>query len=190
MFNVVVRTVFICLLALITASCAPPVIRSDLLQQATPDFSLSDMVIHPNEYRGKLFVLGGIIASTRLIEKGSLIEALSVPVDSNGYLLDLNAVRGRFLALYPKDRGLLDPLIYTRGRKVTIAGEFLDVSPGKIDDLGYAFPFFEIKEIYLWQEIREVRVVPYPYPWYPYPYSPYSPWPYRPWGPYYGPWYW
>jgi outer membrane lipoprotein len=154
------------------------------MQQATLNFSLPDMVIHPANYRGKLFVLGGIIASTRLTEKGSLIEALCVPVDSNGYLLDLSAARGRFLALYPKGQGLLDPLIYTKGRKVTVAGEFLDVSPGKIDDMGYAFPFFEIKDIYLWQEIKDVRVVPYPYPWYPYPYWPYYyDWPYYRWNP-------
>jgi starvation-inducible outer membrane lipoprotein len=64
------------------------------------------------------------------------------------------------------------------------------VSPGKIDDMGYAFPFFEIKDIYLWQEIKDVRVVPYPYPWYPYSYWPYYDWPYYRWNPHYGPRYW
>jgi outer membrane lipoprotein len=157
------------------------------MQQATLNFSIPDMVTHPANHRGKLFVLGGIIASTRLMEKGSLIEAVCVPVDSNGYFLDLRAVRGRFLALYPKDQGLLDPLIYTKGRKVTIVGEFLDVSPGKIDDMGYAFPFFEIKDVYLWPEVTEVWVAPYPYSWYPYPYWPYYDWPYYRWSPHYGP---
>jgi len=179
-----------CLIVLLLASCATPVLRSDLARQASPDVPLPDMLARPEIYRGRLFMLGGILASTRLTDKGALLEAVYVPVDSNGQFLAGGGAAGRFLALYPKEQGLLDPLIFTKGRRVTVAAVFLSVSPGKIDTVDYTFPFLEIKDIYLWPEISEVLVAPYPYSWYPYPHWPYAPWPYRPWGPYYGPWWW
>ncbi len=176
------------LVLLLAVSCASPVIRSDLMREAAKDVPLTEMAKDPQTYQGRLFVLGGVIASCRLTEAGSLIEALYVPVDSNGYLLDSSQAGGRFLALYPKEQGLLDPLIYARGRRVTIAAEFKEVRPGKIDTMAYSYPFFEIKYVYLWPRLRVVRVVPYPYYGYPYPYWPYD-WPYYQGYPYYPP-YW
>ncbi len=185
-YVMMVTRVCACFIALILASCAAPVLRSDLAREASPNVPFPDMVAHPENYKGRLFALGGILASTRLMERGALLEAVYVPVDSNGQFLAVGAAAGRFLALYPKEQGLLDPLIFTKGRRVTVAAVFVDVSPGKIDTVDYTFPFFEIKDIYLWPEITEIRFVPYPM--YPQPLWPYSPWPYRPWGPYYGPW--
>ena len=158
------------------------------MQQAAIFVPWADLERGPDAYRGKLFVLGGIIASSRLIETGSLIEAAYVPVDSNGYLLDANNPGGRFSAFYPRAKGILDPLMYRKGRMVTIVAEFVELRQGKIDEMSYNFPFFEIIDLYLWQELRLIPVAPYPYPWYPYPWYPYPYWPHY--GPYYRPWYW
>ena len=40
-------------------------------------------------------------------------------------LLDLERAQGRFLAVYPRSRGILDPMIYSKGRLVTLAGTFV-----------------------------------------------------------------
>ena len=134
----------------------------------------------PDNFKGKLFILGGLIVETRLVEKGSQIEALSVPVDSLGYLQDAGHSQGRFLALYPRAKGLLDPMVYRRGREVTLAGEFVEVRKGKIDEMDYVYPVFEIRDLYLWEERRD----PYNYPYYdPFYYR--SPSLYDPWGWYY-----
>ena len=149
-------------------------------------------------YKGKLFILGGIIAETRFSEKGSQIEALSVPVDSLGYLQGSDHTQGRFLAVYPRSKGLLDPMVFKQGREITLAGEFVEVRKGKIDEMEYVYPVFEIREIYLWDEHRDYYYSNYYYPYYDpwgwpyggygYPYGYSYPYGY-PWGyPYYRGW--
>jgi outer membrane lipoprotein len=174
------------LVALSAISCAP-VIRRDLMDAAIRNIPLSEVKQHPESYVGKLFVLGGIIADTRVTAEGSLIEALYVTVDSQGYLKDVTP-DGRFQALFPKESGLLDPMIFRKERAITLAGEFVGTRKGKIGEMEYVYPFFKIKEIHLWQERREY----YMYSSYYYPY-PYMYWGGYPWWwdrPYYGPPYW
>lgn len=176
------RFSLIILSTIILFSCAP-VLREEIMKTASLEPSLADMRNNPDAHRGKLFVLGGIIVQTKFIEQGSLIEAVYVPVDSRGYLEKVS--NERFLAILPKEKGLLDPLIYRKDREITLAGEFIETRKGKIDEMVYTYPVFEIKEIYLWEE----RKVYYPYypSWY-YPYWWYEPWPWgRPWGPWWRP---
>lgn len=140
----------------------------------------------PGRFSGKLFILGGVIVETKAVADGSLLEAIFVPVDSMGYLQDISASGGRFLALYPKENGLLDPLIFRKEREITLAGEFIGTRSGVIGEMEYTYPLFEIKEIYLWEEKKEYYITPQFYPnWY-YPYRYYDPWwHYDPWLRYY-----
>ncbi|MEW6570326.1 MAG: Slp family lipoprotein [Nitrospirota bacterium] len=165
--------ILILLLSVFVLSCAP-VIRKDVMKAAIRDFSFTDLRQNPELYRGKLFVLGGIIVSTKGTEKGSLIEALYVPVDSRGHLKGVGTSHNRFLALYPKESGILDPIIFRRDREITLACEFAGTREGKIDEMDYTYPFFLIRELYLWEEEKEYYVAPYyyePYPyWWHYPY--------------------
>ncbi|MCK5427505.1 MAG: Slp family lipoprotein, partial [Thermodesulfovibrionia bacterium] len=64
-------------------------------------------------------------------------------------------------------------------------GVFRGTRLGKIDEMDYSYPFFEIEELYLWEEMRDYYRR-YPYPPSYYPYWRYSPWWYDPWG--YDPW--
>ncbi len=164
-------------------SCAP-VLRQEIIEKATVDVQFSSIRQHPDLYRGKVFILGGLIVSTKLTERGSLIEAVYISADTRGYLKDVKPTNGRFMAIYPKDRGILDPLIYKEGREITIAGEFIETQTGKIGEMEYTYPVFEIKDIYLWEEKKAYYLTP-PYPPYYYPYQyPYpSPYPY-----WYDPW--
>ena len=165
-------------------SCAP-VIRKDLMEASVRDFSMAELQKKPEPYEGKLFVFGGLIAKTKVTPKGSLIEALFVKVDSQGYLKEIGSQQVRFLALYPKEKGILDPVLFQRGRQITLAAEFLGTRKGKLDAMEYIYPFFRIEEIHLWAERKE-----YYYP--PYYYAPYF-WGYPYWGWGYGgvpPWWW
>lgn len=171
------KSYLIVLITMLLFSCAP-VIRKDIMETATINIPLSEVRENPDLYRGKIFILGGIIVNTKIIEKGSLIEAVHMPVDSRGYIEDVNRSNGRFLAFYPKDKGLLDPLIYRKGREITIAGEFIETRTGKIDEMEYTYPLFEIKDIHLWEEIKAYYISP-PYPSWYYPYQ-YPYW-YEPW---------
>ncbi len=175
-------------MALLTA-CSP-VLNRELMREGTRDFSLSYLRETPEVFKGKIFILGGLIFETKLTEKGSQVEALFVPVNSYGYLKSGAYREGRFLAVYPKSKGILDPLIYKKGREITLAGEFIEARKSKIDEMEYVFPVFEIREVYLWDERRDYYgpgYYPYYYPYYrSYPYW-YDPWgrPYpSPYGPY------
>jgi starvation-inducible outer membrane lipoprotein len=66
----------------------------------------------PRSYKGRLFIFGGKIVSTRISDEGSLIEGIYVPVDSKGRLEETKQSNDRFSALYPKEKGLLDPKVY------------------------------------------------------------------------------
>jgi len=178
------------------------VLTREVMKQGMRDVPFNQLRQDPAVYKGKLFILGGIIAETRFSEKGSQIEALSVPVDSLGYLQGSDHTQGRFLAVYPRSKGLLDPMVFKQGREITLAGEFVETRKGKIDEMEYVYPVFEIREIYLWDERRDYYGPNYYYPYgswgpyggYGYPYGgwpygggygyPYSGWPYS--YPYYG----
>ncbi len=167
--------------ALLVLFACSPVLNRELMDQGARDVPFSRLRETPEAYKGKLFILGGLIVETRLIEKGSQIEALSVPVDSHGYLKDTGRSNGRFLAVYPRSKGLLDPLVYKRGREITLAGEFVEARKGKIDEMEYVYPVFEIREVYLWEVQRDYYWPAYYYPYYdPFYYR--SPFLYDPWG--------
>lgn len=167
-------------ICLILFSCAP-VLNRDLMKQGVQNVSFDQLKANPDAHKGKLFILGGIIVETRFIEKGSQIEVLSLSVTSSGYIKERERSMGRFLAISPTDRGLLDPVVYKKGRDVTLAGEFIELRRSKIDDFEYVYPVFEIKEIHLWEEERDYM---FPYPYYPYTYYPHPNW----YNPYWGPW--
>ena len=167
------KRLYLILLAIVVLSSCAPVLREDLMRSASFDVRFSDMRENPDLYKGRLYILGGIIVKTTAVKRGSLIEAIYVPVDSLGYLKGARVSSGRFLAIFPKR--LLDPLFFTKGREVTIAGEFIGTRKGKIEEMEYTYPFFEVKEIYLWEETKEYYYVVPPYPYY-YPYWRYDPW--------------
>ncbi len=158
---------------MVLLSCAP-VIRQDLAGNSVYNFPLTDVIENPGFYKGKTLMFGGVIAKTTLTKEGSLMEALYVPVDSRGYHKGIsNNSTGRFLALFPGNKKLLDPLIFQEKREVTIAGEYIGLRKGKIDEVEYTYPLFRIIELYLWEEEREDYYYRYPrhrfhmgYPWH------------------------
>ncbi len=164
---------------LLVAACARPVIKESLLKEGIRHVSLSALSANKDLYRGKLFILGGIIANTTITSEGSVIEALYVPVDDKGYLKE-EPGRGRYLAIWPKESGILDPMMYRRNRQITVAGTFEGFRKGKLDKATYYFPVFDVVQIFLWSEEPTYPAYYYSpyyygpyYPYYPYYYSPY-----------------
>jgi len=169
------------LIAILLVSACAPVLKGELMKEGSRDVSLDVLRENPDPYRGKLYILGGVIATSKVTDEGTVIEALYLPVDSRGYIKDERDDEGRYLAIFPKSAGFLDPMIYKKNRYITLAGEFTGTRRGKLDEADYIYPVFEIVQIYLWREERY-----YPSPYY-YPYSPYYRYPYR-YDPYYPYW--
>ncbi|HLG29198.1 MAG TPA: Slp family lipoprotein, partial [Candidatus Brocadiales bacterium] len=137
-------------------------------------------------YKGKLYVLGGLIVSTKFTEEDSVIEAAYISVDKNGNLKKTKPSNVRFLATLAKEKGILDPVLYKRGSEITVAGEFTGTKTEEIEKMNYTYPVFDIKEVYLWEEKAEVEGY-YGMPAYAYPYYPYMWDRWGPWGPWWGP---
>lgn len=155
-------------------SCSP-VLSKRLMKEGSREVSFFALRENPDAYKGRLFILGGIIIDTKYTEKGSQIEALYVPVDSYGHLKNTDRSEGRYLAVLSRAAGMLDPVVYHPGREITLAGEFTGTLKGKIDEMEYVYPVFEIEQVYLWQEESAYYTAP-----------PYDMWYY----PYWGPWWW
>ena len=79
------RLLLIILTLVMLSSCAP-VLNNDLMSRGIFDMRASVITEDPDMYRGKLFIMGGIIVNTKATEAGSMIEAVYVPVDSMGFL--------------------------------------------------------------------------------------------------------
>jgi len=164
--------------SLVLLSCVHPVLNKSYLIEGDRNMSFAALRGNPGQYTGKLFILGGVIVRTRLFETGSQIEAMHVPVDGSGYFVESGRSEGRFLAVLTGEGSMLDPAVFRRGRRVTVAGEFIGTRNGRIDEMEYTYPEFRIKQIYLWPMERYYYASPYYYdPWfYPYPYYYWGPW--------------
>ena len=177
-------------LSAVLISCAP-VLDRRLMDEGTRKFDLSSLVQTPDAFKDRLFIFGGVVIDTKLTAEGSQIEGLFVPVDRWGYLADSARYAGRFIAVYPRSKGMLDPMIYKKGRQISLAADFVEVRKAKIDEMEYTYPVFTIRQIHLWDQYADYPAYyyyPYPYPYY-YGYS-YYPYYYDPWPapyPYWGP---
>lgn len=166
-------------LLIFSASCAAPLLKKEILTRAT----VADLVkikASPQAQQGKLFLLGGLIIEVKNEQTGSVIEAVFIDVDDKGYLKE-RKYGPRFIA---ETEDFIDPVIYKAGRKLTIAAEFSGIKKGKIGEMEYDYPLFEIKELYLWPE---EKIEPIPPPWW---YDPWYYWWYDPWWRYRYPPYW
>jgi outer membrane lipoprotein len=162
--------------SLVLYSCAPVLSRS-FLREGDREVSFNALRQYPAEYKGRLYIFGGVIIQTRLTAEGSRIEAMHVPVDRYGYFVERGQSEGRFLAIMPKSESMLDPEVFRKGRRITVAAEFLEVRKDRIDEMEYSYPVFLIRQIYLWPRERAYYPAYYYDPWfYPYPYYFWDPW--------------
>ena len=168
------KAILVIIAMFMLASCAP-VLSPEIMGRGIYEIDFDSLRQNPDSYRGSMYILGGVIVKARVTQEGSLIEALYSPVNDRGYLRGFRGTGERFLALYRGSK-ILDPMIFRKNREITIAGEFIGIRTGKIDDADYIFPLFEIKEFYLWEEPvkREYYYPPphyFPPPYYRYRYN-------------------
>jgi len=171
------RFIILCLLSVSIFSCAHVILREHR-NAAVKDVPFNLLIRNTDAYVGEMFIFGGIIAETKITRQGAEIEIVQSPLDRFGNIIDRDVSEGRFITTTAK---YLDPLIYRKGRDVTVAGILLGSRKQLFGEIEYTFPVFDAKEIYLW---KEEKYYPYPY-LYPYWYDPfYYPPFYYPYGPF------
>jgi outer membrane lipoprotein len=161
--------------ALVQTGCIA-VISAQVRQEADRTITLEQLRARPEAYMGRLVIMGGEIVRTTNVPGSTLLEVLQKPLDSTDRPLETDRSEGRFMVRCDR---YLDPVTYTAGRVVTVAGRVLGTSAAKIGEIDYVYPLLACVEIYLWPET--VYVTPlYPDVWYW--------WEGDPW--YWDPWYW
>jgi outer membrane lipoprotein len=153
--------IFGLLLLILFSGCTP--ISRDLRAQADRTVNFLQVFQNPEAYKGKVVIWGGEIIETINQKDGTtLIVVLQRPLD---WMEEPKFQRseGRFIILA---EGYVDPYVFKRGRRITVAGEILGRKVMRLGELEYPYPLLQSKQLYLWGE--------YYYSPYPYPYSPWG----------------
>lgn len=165
------------------SGCASP-ISKELRQEASKELTFPTVLKNPTAYVGSIVIWGGKIIETHNIAEGSEILASEIPLDYQEMPEAEKYSQGRFIA---KSSTFLDPVVYKKGKKITVAGEIIGKETKPLGKTKYTYPTILIKQIHLW---RRMRLYPYSTPygwgWYgsdygPYDWDwvdPYAPWPY------------
>jgi outer membrane lipoprotein len=157
--------VFGLLLLILFSGCTP--ISKELRAQTDRTVSFRQVFQNPEANKGKIVIWGGEIIETINQKDGTtLIVILQRPLD---WMEEPKFQRseGRFIV---RAEGYVDPYVFKRGRRITVAGEILERKVMRLGELEYPYPLLQSKQLYLWGE--------YYYSPYPYPYRYYRGYPY------------
>jgi outer membrane lipoprotein len=167
----ILRLFLIALLLFAASGCAYP-IAEKYREEAAKDLTFPMVFRDPTAYRGRTVLWGGEIIETTNLQEGTEILILETPLDRRGFPDDAKYSQGRFVAKSPE---FLDPAIYKKGMKVTLAGEISGKETRPLGKTSYTYPVVMIKQLYLWN-VERWAAYPY-YRAYPYWYGPwYTPW--------------
>ncbi len=157
------------LILLLVSGCGYPISKG-LREEARKDVTFPMVLQNPAAYIGSITIWGGNIIETVTNPSGSEIIVLETPLDYMEMPESRKYSQGRFIAKATK---FLDPEVYKKGKKITVAGEIVGKETRPLGKAEYAYPVLMVKQIHLW---RKEPVYVYPpgyYGWY----GPYS-WPY------------
>jgi outer membrane lipoprotein len=108
-------------LALVLQAC-PYAVSPDVAARADRTATFDRLTADPAPFTGKTVILGGVIAETKKLRTGTLIEVVQRELDYWGRPLRTDRTGGRFLVLHPAQ---LDAMIFAPGREITVAGEVM-----------------------------------------------------------------
>jgi outer membrane lipoprotein len=157
------------------------VISQHLRDEAGIPVLFEDLLDFPQEYRGRVVILGGYILEAQNESGGSVLTIIQTPLDWREKPKSRDLSRGRFFVTTGR---FLDPEVYVKGRRLTVGGRVVGVREQTVGGATYRFPNIAAQEIHLWPK-KTYAVGPYyPFydPWYPwgYPYPWWDGYPY--WG--------
>ena len=158
-------------LPVLLLSACTPVISPQLMGQVDRDVAFSALVSRPDEFRGKIVLLGGTIVQTVPKPKETEIEVVQKQISSSGEPSLTDQSEGRYLVVVGR---FLDPAIYKSGRDITVAGEVQGSELRRLGEIDYRYPVISAQELHLWRR-------PLPPPAYPYPFRYGDPYYWRGW---------
>jgi outer membrane lipoprotein len=145
-------------LFLVFAQACSHVVSSQMRATARKDISFPMILQDPLAYRGATVILGGFIIQTENRPRGTELMVLETPLDSLGRPEDRELSRGRFVA---ESSSYLDPEVYSRGKKVVLAGEVAGASSRPLGETSYRYPVLTVKELHVLEPGERFPFLPY-----------------------------
>jgi len=122
-------------------------ISKQVRTQVTFFGSFADLQRQPDRFKDEMVVLGGKIIENRTSDVGTELEVLQLELDGDDRPTDSDHSAGRFMV---KTKQFLDPEIYARGDRVTVAGRVQGGETRPIGRMAYTYPVIRLVEIKKW----------------------------------------
>jgi outer membrane lipoprotein len=170
---------------LLLVACS--VMSQSVEEKALPEIPFPELIARAADHLNQTVILGGYVLEVTNAPDHSRMIVIQAPLGTSREPQSKDQSQGRLIVEY---RGFLDPEVYAKDRKITVAGPVLGSSATDTRPEPYPYVRLRMTEIHLWPEEPPVPYDPYYYYWdpwwgYPYPYYyPYwgwRPYPYRRW---------
>ena len=149
--NAYCKAFVLILMFFLPTSCS--VISKQVRKESTQPVSFKSLDQETDRYIGNMVTLGGYILATKNLAGESVMTILQAPLGFREEPKSKDQSEGRFIV---SQKGFLDPEVYKKDRKITVAGEIVGSALEKIDDYSHPFLKIESHEIYLWPEYKQV----------------------------------
>ena len=146
------------LVVLFLTGCAP-VVSQEVLRDVDKDLPFQAVLHNPDNFKGKTILFGGKIIETMPLQGKTRVTILQYPLGFNNKPSVESGSEGRFIVESP---GFLDPVVYSAGRKVTVAGIVDGKEVHPLGEISYTYPIVTSRELYLWP-VEDPYYVPPPF---------------------------
>ena len=133
--------------AFVLSGCTS-VLSTSVVQEADDKISFPDLQKQPDRYRGTVVILGGQIVETVVKENETWVQVLQLPLGAQQRPDNAAGSQGRFIVICKR---FADPLVYEKGRKITVAGVVEGGRMIMLNERPYNFPVLLERETYLWK---------------------------------------
>ncbi len=138
----------------VLAGCGPA-ISASRQQEAGPQAGFAELAAHPEQYQGRVVILGGEVVTVQPLGQGSLLSVDQRHLDS--HLFPSGAASGGTFLV--ESAGSLSPATYQPGSKVTVSGVVAGRKDGHL--------LLQAKQVYWWEgPVWEKWNHPVPASWY------------------------
>jgi len=138
--------------ALLALAGCGPVISKETLGRMDRTLTLEEVLKDPGAYTGRTIVLGGTILSVENLQGRTVAEVIEHEMNSQLKPVRPESSAGRFLVEFD---GFKDPSVYSRGKRISVAGAITGVEKKTIGKTEYAYPVIRPEEHHLWEAASE-----------------------------------
>jgi len=161
-----IKIYFILLVVALLTSCATIPKPIDEKIESIPELNVVRQ--NADDYIGHRVRWGGVIANIINEKDATVLEIVDHPLSQQARPMETDLTQGRFLA---RINGFLDPVIYAKGREITVVGTINKKTKQFIYQFEYIYPEIIVDSFILWPQVEkqvEYYYEPYWYdPWYP-----------------------